>query len=84
MSSAAFIVSYFSCWSVMAVGAYLMVSGMADLVRRPSPVDGASAPRRALALGRRALFGFWDTFLLLLGAVMAASGMLLLYDEVFG
>jgi hypothetical protein len=68
----------------MAVGAYLMVSGMADLVRRPSPVDETAAPRRALALGRRVMSGFWDTFLLLLGAAMAASGMLLLYSDVFG
>lgn len=84
MNSAAFIASYFSCWSIMAVGAYLMVSGLADLVRRHNMVGEPPAPRGVLVLGRRVLFELWDISLLLLGVLMAASGMLLLYTEAFG
>ncbi|MDI6857492.1 MAG: hypothetical protein QME71_04150 [Dehalococcoidia bacterium] len=84
MEAARFIVSYLSCWSVMLAGAYLAVTGMAGLVRRLSPESEASTVRGVLASGWRVLSGLRDLFLLLLGAVVAVSAMLLLYDEVFG
>lgn len=84
METARFIMSYLSCWSVMLAGAYLAVSGMAGLVRRLSPEGEAGASRGVFASGRRVLFGLRDLFLLLLGAVVAASAMLLLYDQAFG
>ncbi len=82
MNPAALILAYISFWSIIAVGVYLSVVGL-DNLRRHDLASRAPGGRSYLFLLRR-LFQIWDSVLVLLGALLAVSGVLFLYMVVYG
>ncbi len=83
MNPAALIVAYVSSWSIAVVGGYLAVVGLTNL-RRHTLASQPPAARPAYLPQRRQLFVFWDIFLLLLGGLLMATGMVILYTLVYG
>lgn len=82
MNPAALILAYVSFWSIMAVGVYLMVVALSNL--RGQHLDSRASTARGPLLLLRRLARLWDVLLLLLGAVLAASGMFFLYMVAYG
>ncbi len=83
MEPGAFILAFISFWSIAVVGGYLMVVGLSNLPRH-GLVSRPPAASHLLLLLRQRLFLLWDVFLLLIGALLAASGMFFLYMVVYG
>lgn len=83
MHPAALILAFISCWSIAVVGGYLAVVGLGNL-RRHNLASQPPAARRAYLPLQRQLFVFWDVFLLLLGGLLMATGMVILYMLVYG
>ncbi len=78
MNAQAMVLVFISFWSISAVGVYLAVVGL-DNLDRHSVSNGA---RRALF--PRLLLQAWDGAVLLMGGLLAVSGMLFLYMVVYG
>jgi len=83
LSPAAVILAFISCWSIAVVGGYLAVVGLGNL-RRHGLASEPPAARRVQLIMQRQLYVFWDVFLLLLGGLMMATGMLIFYTLVYG
>lgn len=82
MNPAALILAYVSFWSIMAAGVYLVVVALGNL-RGHRLLNQAPSPRGPFLLLRR-LSRLWDILLLLLGGLLAASGMFFLYMVAYG
>ena len=82
MNAAAVILVFISFWSITAVGVYLAVVGLDNLGRHDLASRGPAA-RGYVSIVRR-LSPVWDAVLLLLGALLAASGVLFLYMVAYG
>ena len=83
MQPAAFILAFIACWSIAVLGGYLAVAGLVNL-RRHALAGLPPAARRAHFPLQRQLFVLCDVFLLLLGGLLMAAGMVILYTLVYG
>lgn len=83
MQPAALIPAFISCWAIAVLGGFFAVAGLSNLRRHHLASQPSVAQRGHFPLQRQ-LFLVWDTFLLLLGGLLMAAGMVILYTLVYG
>jgi hypothetical protein len=83
LQPAVLIPAFISCWSIAVLGGFFAVVGIGNLRRHHLASEPPVARRGHFPLQRQ-LFLMWDAFLVMLGGLLMAAGMIILYTLVYG